>query len=99
MICLMKSPKPSTKLRKRKSKPPLPPRYRWPRGTQPPTARRPCKHCGELDRAVSSRELLTYYGPTRCSCGAERPLRKVERPIDWAALRAQYAIPRDMQLG
>lgn len=78
----------------RKHKPPLPPRYRWPRGKQPPDARKACT-CGRLDRAVSSRRQITYYGPAVCPCGRVRGLRKVERPIDWDALRTRYAIPRD----
>jgi len=77
---------------------PLPPRYLWPRTKQPKTARRACPECGELDRAVSSRELITYYGPTRCAgCGRDRPLRKVERPIDWVRLGELYHLPPDVR--
>lgn len=80
-----------------KRKAPLPPRARWPRAMQPQSARRPCAHCGRLDRAVSSRQQITYYGPTRCACGKCRSLRKVERPIDWQALRRVYQIPRELR--
>lgn len=81
---------------RRKNKPPLPPRYRWPRRNQPQSARKACPHCGQLDEAVSTREQITYYGPSTCSgCGVRRPLRKVERPIDIVELKRRYAIPRD----
>ena len=85
-----------SKIRFRFRKPPLPARWRWPRGKQPSTARKKCSKCGHLDRAVSSRAQITYYGPARCEkCGKSRRLRTVERPIDWIALREIYAIPRD----
>lgn len=84
---------------KRVHKRPLPPRWRWPRGKQTRAVRRKCKGCGQLDRAVSSREQLTYYGPAHCEhCGRKRGLRKVERPIDYRRLKQLYHIPRDMVL-
>jgi hypothetical protein len=84
---------------RRKNKPPLPPRYKLPRvAKQAGSARRPCAQCGRLDYAVSTRPQLTYYGPTKCSCGVSRRLRKVERPIDWARVKATYAIPRDCDI-
>lgn len=77
----------------------MPPRYRWLRDKQPPGSRRACAQCGHPDRAVSSREQITYYGPCKCErCDAVRPLRKVERPVDWEAMKARYAIPRDFQI-
>jgi transcription elongation factor Elf1 len=86
--------------RRAKRKPPLPPRHLLPRlPKQPPTARKECPQCGKLDRTVSTRQQLTYYGPTKCKrCGAKRPLRKVERPIDWALVKATYSIPRDCNI-
>ena len=85
---------------RRKNKPPLPPRYRLPRvAKQTAASRKPCANCGQLDHAVSTREQLTYYGPSRCrKCGVARRLRKVERSVDWAAVRAMYAIPRDCDI-
>jgi hypothetical protein len=85
--------------RRRRRKPPLPAaRSRWPRRKQPHTARRPCRACGRLDRAVSSRSELTYYGPARCeSCGEPRDLRKVARPIDYDAMRQRYQVPSEMR--
>ena len=66
---------------------------------QSPLARKACEHCGKLDQAVSTRAQLTYYGPSRCmGCGQVRQLRKVERPIDWARIRATYAIPIDCDI-
>lgn len=77
----------------RRRKRPLPPRDRWPRAKQPAEARRPCPHCGHLDRAVSSREQITYYGPAKCEqCGTLRNLRKVERPPDWELIRELYVV-------
>lgn len=85
---------------RRKQKPPLPPRWRLPRiAKQSASARKPCPKCGQLDFAVSTREQLTYYGPTKCRrCGLARRLRKVERPVDWEAVKATYAIPRDCDI-
>jgi hypothetical protein len=84
---------------RRRNKPPLPPRWKLPRvAKQAAAARKACPNCGQLDFAVSTREQLTYYGPTKCRCGATRRLRKVERPIDWAAVRERYAIPRDCDI-
>lgn len=82
----------------RRRKRPLPGRHLWPRiPRRPPEDRRPCPVCGYLDRAVSTRGYITYYGPAKCEkCGHQKRLRKAERPIDWPALRANYAIPRDM---
>lgn len=85
--------------RTKRRKPQLPAcRSDWPRGKQPTTARRPCPKCGRLDRAVSSRAQLTYYGPAVCVCGHVRALRKVERPIDWQLLKDTYAVPRDLKI-
>lgn len=81
------------KLRRKR---PLPPRHRWPRAKQPQSSRRPCPACGRLDRAVSSRQQITYYGPGHCVCGQQRALRKVERPVDWETLRRLYQIPREL---
>ena len=85
---------------RRKNKTLLPPRWKLPRvAMQSPAARKPCDKCGQLDLAVSTREQITYYGPTRCRrCGAARRLRKVERPIDWAMVKARFAIPRDCDI-
>ena len=78
---------------RRRRKRPLPPRDKWPRAKQSADARRACPQCGRLDRAVSSREQITYYGPAKCEqCGAERALRKVERPPDWDLMRELYVV-------
>lgn len=73
-----------------KPREPLPPRYKWPRGKQPPDARRQCPQCGRYDYAVSSRGQITYYGPAVCECGHRRGLRKVERPVDYRTLEELY---------
>ncbi len=85
---------------RRRNKPPLPPRWKLPRvAMQGPAARKPCDKCGQLDLAVSTRDQITYYGPANCrKCGSARRLRKVERPIDWVAVKAIYAIPRDCDI-
>lgn len=82
----------------RRRKRPLPPRLLWPRlPRRGPQDRRACPVCGCLDRAVSTRGYITYYGPAKCdSCGNQRPLRKSERPVDYPKLKAEYMIPRDM---
>lgn len=83
-------------IRVRVRKHPLPARHLLPRlPRRPQSDRRPCRCCGHYDRAVSTRGAITYYGPAKCDhCGTLRPLRKAERPIDWAAVRLRYAIPR-----
>jgi hypothetical protein len=50
--------------------------------------RRPCPVCDRLDRAVTSRGWVTYYGPATCpGCGHARGLRPVLRRIDLGWLR------------
>lgn len=82
----------------RRRKRPLPARMLWPRlSRRGPQDRKPCPGCGFLDRAVSTRGNITYYGPATCDgCGQARPLRKSDRPVDWPKLRAEFVIPRDM---
>jgi len=52
-------------------------------------ARRACDRCGLLDRAVTTQNLVTYYGPAVCpQCKQVRGLRPKERSIDLAWLRS-----------
>lgn len=68
----------------------LPPRHLWPRLKQPAHRRPSCEHCGTPMRSASTQKGLTYYRAV-CLC-RKRPLKKVERPIDWAAMRERFIL-------
>jgi hypothetical protein len=63
---------------------------------QTDAARRPCPVCGRRDRAVTTRQWITYYGPARCGdCGTVRGLRALARWIDLKWLREQTGLRSD----
>jgi hypothetical protein len=73
---------------------PMPAELRFIKQTD--AARRPCPVCGRRDRAVTTRQWITYYGPAQCGdCGHVRGLRALARWIDLKWLREQTGLKSD----